>query len=72
MDCCAAFLWRVLGHAKLELGAFLVVFLLILVAFALLFSMLFDYAARDVHNAPSAFISLMRLTVGILDFNYTS
>eukprot|EP01051_Picozoa_sp_SAG22_P025087 SAG22_NODE_7267_length_756_cov_1.272451_1_plen_182_part_01 len=47
------------------------VFLLILTAFALLFSMLLGAQARDVHNVPSAFISLMRLTVGILDFDYT-
>ena len=65
-----SFLWRVLGHAKWELLAFLIVFLLLLVAFSLLFSMLLGFSVREMHNVPSALLSLMRLTVGVLDFDY--
>ena len=48
-----SFLWRVIGHAKWELLAFLVVFLLILTAFALLFSMLLG--AQGALADPASF-----------------
>ena len=65
-----SFLWRVLGHAKVELMAFLVLFLVLLLSFSLLASVMMGYHARELHNIPTAALSLLRLTVGIFDFNY--
>lgn len=65
-----SFLWRVLGHAKLELMAFLGIFLVLLSSFALLATVMMGYRARELHNVPTALLSLLRLTVGIYDLNY--
>ena len=45
-----SFLWRVLGHAKLELMAFLGIFLVLLSSFALLATVMMGYHARELHN----------------------
>ena len=48
-----SFLWRVLGHAKVELLAFLGIFMVLLLSFGLLATTLMGYHVRELHNVPS-------------------
>jgi hypothetical protein len=66
-----SFMWRVVGSAKVDLFAFATVFVLLLGAFTLLCTMLWGAAERNFHNIPTAFLSLLRMTVGTLDFDYS-
>ena len=66
-----SFMWRVVGSAKVDLLAFATVFLLLLGAFALLCQKLWGSSERNFHNLPTAFLSLLRMTVGTLDFDYS-
>ena len=65
-----SFLWRVLGHAKVELLAFLGIFMVLLLSFGLLATTLMGYHVRELHNVPTALLSLLRLTVGTFDLQY--
>ena len=67
-----SFMWRVVGSAKVDLFAFATVFVLLLGAFTLLCTMLWGAAERNFHNIPTAFLSLLRMTVGMLDFDYST
>ena len=65
-----SFIWRVVGSAKLDLLAFTTVFVLLLLGFALLCSTLFGSVEKNFHNIPTALFSLLRMTVGTLDYDY--
>jgi hypothetical protein len=65
-----SFMWRVVGSAKVDLAAFFCVFLLLLAAFSLFTNQLFGFADRNFHNVPQAFVSLLQMTVGTLDYDY--
>ena len=63
-------MWRVVGSAKVDLAAFFTVMTLLLFSFALLTNQLFGSAERNFHNIGTSFLSLLRMMVGTLDYNY--
>lgn len=65
-----SFLFRVVGSASRELAAFFFTFIIMLFAFSMFAVALFGNAERNFHNVPTAFISLLRMTVGTLDYDY--
>ena len=65
-----SFMWRVVGSAKVDLAAFMTVLTLLLGAFSVLTNQLFGSAERNFHSATAAFISLLQMMVGILDYDY--
>jgi hypothetical protein len=65
-----SFMFKVITRAKTELGGFMIVYLLLIGCFAFLASTLFGYEMREFHNFASALMSLVRLSVGLLDFDY--
>ena len=64
-----SFLWRVIGHAQSELIPFFIVFLTVLLAFALFTVHLFGKVDLAFHDVKSASIALLQLTVGVLEFD---
>ena len=64
------FVFKVVSRAKTELLGFMFVYFLIILCFAFLASTLFGYEMREFHNLASALMSLVRLSVGLLDFDY--
>lgn len=65
-----SFVFKVVSRAKTELLGFMFVYFLIILCFAFLASTLFGYEMREFHNLASAIMSLVRLSVGLLDFDY--
>ena len=65
------FMYKVVLRAKGEIAGFMVVYLVLIACSALLATTLFGYEIRDFHNFASSIMSLIRLSVGILDFDYT-
>lgn len=64
------FVFKVVSRAKTELLGFMLVYVLLIACFAFLASTLFGYEMREFHNFASAMMSLVRLSVGLLDFDY--
>jgi len=64
------FLWRVVVGSGPMIAAFFVVYLILIFAFAFLCMFVFGWDSRDFHNVPSALFSTLRLSLGMLDFNY--
>ena len=64
------FMFKIAARATGEIAGFMVVYTLLLLSCAFLATTLFGYEMREFHNLASAMTSLMRLSVGILDFDY--
>ena len=64
------FMFKVVTRSKNELIGFMVVYFLLISCFAFLASTLFGYEMREFHNFASSITSCVRLSVGILDFDY--
>lgn len=64
------FMFKVVTRSKNELIGFMVVYFLLIACFAFLASTLFGYEMREFHNFASSLTSCVRLSVGILDFDY--
>jgi hypothetical protein len=64
------FMFKVVTRSKNELFGFMVVYFLLISCFAFLASTLFGYEMREFHNFASSITSCVRLSVGILDFDY--
>ena len=64
------FMFKIAARATGEIAGFMVVYTLLLLSCAFLSTTLFGYEMREFHNLASAMTSLMRLSVGILDFDY--
>ena len=65
------FLFRILMDAKVQLMSFAMVFFLLVIAFAFAGVSIFGHQAREFHNVATAIVSLIRLSVGVLDFDYS-
>ena len=64
------FMFKIAARATGEIAGFIVVYTLLLLSCAFLSTTLFGYEMREFHNLASSMVSLMRLSVGILDFDY--
>jgi hypothetical protein len=64
------FTWKVLIAARQEMYGFLIVFFMLMACFAFMATAIFGFKLRYFHNFASSFLSLIRLSVGILDFDY--
>jgi hypothetical protein len=65
-----SFMFRVVGSASTELAAFFFSFIIILIAFAMFVLLLFGSRERQFLNLPTAILSLLRMSVGTLDYDY--
>jgi hypothetical protein len=66
------FMYKILLRAKSEIFGFMTVYAILMACFAFFTQQLFGYEIRNFHNFQSALISLIRLSVGILDFDYVA
>jgi hypothetical protein len=63
-------LWSTIDRAKAQLFTYLIVMLIIMMAFALLCVMMWGYTAKTFHNIPTAVFSLVRLSSGESELDY--
>ena len=64
------FLWRVVLKSGPMIAMFMAVYMVLVSAFAFLCMFVFGWDQRDFHNLPSAVFSMLRLSLGMLDFDY--
>ena len=57
------FMYKVVLRAKGEIAGFMIVYMLLMVCFAILATTMFGYEIRDFHNLASSMTSLIRLSV---------
>lgn len=64
------FMYKIILRAKTEILGFMTVYFILIACFAFFSQQLFGYEIRNFHNFQSSIISLVRLSVGILDIDY--
>lgn len=64
------FMYKIILRAKTEILGFMTVYFILMACFAFAVQQLFGYEIRNFHNFQSSIISLVRLSVGILDIDY--